>query len=141
MRSITRLIISALTVLAIAAYMMIFGLALPDYGELEANTQATKEHLAELKQKLDTGTLIVWKRDSSVTRVVRVNLDTSKIHHKELNRSVDVVSSEDVVDRAIMVLPPRSSVSDDYGNITRYRKAALVFTDPGYDNYFKAPIH
>lgn len=140
MRSRVRPIVITLIVGA-AAVIFLFALSEYKNNEVKAKTEVKKERLAEVKQKLDIGTLIVWKRDSSVTRVEGMSMDTSRIHHKKLNQPVDAVSPEVVADKAIMVLPRRSSLSDDYGNITRYRRAALVFADPGYDNYFRAPVH
>jgi hypothetical protein len=135
-----------LTVLIVGAVALIYLFTLHEYKDNQAKAEkaeaeVTKERLAEVKKKIGIGTLIVWKSDSSVTRVEGMNLKSSRVHHKKMNQPVDAVSAEVLTKKSIMVLPRRSSLSDDYGNITRYRRAALVFTDPGYDNYFKAPTH
>lgn len=135
------LLIIVLATVLILGWINLRQPSLDENGKASAETEVTKELLVEVNRNLDIGTLIVWKRDSSVTRVEGMSMDTSRIHHKKLNQPVDAVSPEVVADKAIMVLPRRSSLSDDYGNITRYRRAALVFADPGYDNYFRAPVH
>lgn len=96
---------------------------------------------AEIQKKLSAGTLLVWKADSSVTRVRTINSDYSEIRHEGPNGSGKSHSAEFIAEQTLFVFPPRSSLQDDYGNITRYRRAALVFADPGYDNYFAAPVH